>query len=165
MRAAVVMFVYAGLVLALGATAFVMAPEGASAITAILVPGIFSVLMDGCGIFALVAWKRQNDVRIPVFISLLLLLAFVGGSLPRALAAGDAASAHQNAMADFRKQVESNELPDTEDARLDFLESQGAPPYDKSYQRNVLWVIIALSVVAFLAILWAYRADRSRRAT
>ena len=165
MRAAVVMFVYAGLVLALGAIAFVMAPEGASALTAILIPGIFSVLMDGCGIFTLVAWRRQNDARIPVLISLLLLLAFVGGSLPRALAAGDAATAHQNAMTDFRKQVESGELPDTEDARLDYLESQGAPLHDKSYQRNILWLLVAVSGLAFGVILWAYRADRSQRAT
>jgi len=76
MKSARIMFVYAVFLAACGVVAFVMAPPGAHATTALLVPGVAAALMVISGLMANAFHRNRTIGMIGIHVGLVLPLVF-----------------------------------------------------------------------------------------
>jgi hypothetical protein len=148
MLAAGVLFIYAiGLALA-GVLAFLMAPEGANAKTALIVPGACAVVIALLAIGVAVAKKGKLKRGLHI-AALVLMLVFAGAFSQRAMKASGAVQAYRNAAAQVDAAVAGGEVEDTPEAREAFFERELAPNHDKSYLANTLWGLVVFSALMF----------------
>ncbi|MEL7472581.1 MAG: hypothetical protein AAGK04_04625 [Planctomycetota bacterium] len=153
MRAGVVLLVYAGLLLLGGMIAFGMAPPGANAMTALIVPGVCAVLIDVCGVLVIVGAARRRRALVMIgahaglVLSLLFSVAFAMQGWTRLGQARERAEAVER--------YEAGELSGAAatDAGLSaFLEAQDLPAHDTMYLAVILLSLAAISVLAFVAL-------------
>lgn len=163
MLAAGVLLIYAvGLVVG-GAIAFSMAPEGANAKTALIVPGACAALIALLAIG--VAAARKKGLKRGLHIAALALMLVFGAAFSqRAMAASGSVQAHRNAAAQLEAAIESGEVADTPEARAAFFEREGAADHDKSYLANTLWGLVVFSALMFFVGLVAHPGRRVVRA-
>jgi hypothetical protein len=149
MKPAYVLFGWAGFLLLGGVIAFLLAPKGANAKTALIIPGACAVLAVVCGLFA----ERTAGATSGT----VLAFAFAVLCGWRAWSAGGAVRAYQDGQASFERAVAEKRFEPTDAARERFLEESGAPSHDKSYLRNLLWVLAVASFAACILLLWGPR--------
>ena len=150
-RAALTMIGYAVFLVAGGLIAFLLAPEGADATTALLVPSIAAALMLGSAALASLMRRSKAAGMIGIHAGLVLPLIF-------ALGIGQRALATWSAVGDYRDQREAYEAAEPRPESFgDYLEAQGVagevPEYDKSYLAIILTVLALGSVGAFVLLL------------
>jgi len=150
-KAAAAMFLYAAVMVAGGVAAYAMAPEGANARTALIVPVACAGAMVLSAILALQVHRQVVVGRIGLTLGLVLPLVFAVVIGFRAVKTGGAVTAYREARAAYEAQEGAD--PSDAAARAAFFESRGAPDHDKSYLRNVLWVLTAASAGAFALVL------------
>lgn len=150
MRASVVLIIYAASLFGAGLLAFSMAPEGANAKTALIVPGACAALIMVLAI-AILAIKSPG-VRVKLHVAALVLtLIFAAAFSLRAMDASGAVQAHRNAAAQLDRAIEAGQVEDTPEARQAFYEREDAPDHDKSYLATTLWVLVVLSALSLFA--------------
>lgn len=147
MRAAIVLIIYAASLIGAGLFAFMSAPEGANAKTALIVPGACAVLILVLATGLLVAKAPGRRVMMHV-IALVLTLIFAAAFSLRAMEASGAVQAFRNAESQLEAAIEAGSVEDTPEARRDFFEREEAPDHDKSYLATTLWSLVALSALS-----------------
>lgn len=149
-KAAAIMIGYAVLLVLGGLIAFFMAPEGANAATAIIIPGACAVVMAVCAALAYRFPRSRRAGMIGIHLGIVFTLLFLVGIGARAWAATAGVAAYRSAVAEFR-------ATDSEEAENQTLEAhlaaRGLPDHDKAYLRNMLWGLAILSFLAFVALL------------
>lgn len=89
-RAAVLMVVYAALVIGLGAVTFLLAPAGANALTALIVPGVGGLAAMACAVMTVMGRSPGADGRaskagmIGVHAGMAVPLVLIAGAVMRA---------------------------------------------------------------------------------
>jgi hypothetical protein len=161
-KAATVMFGYAAVLVATGVVAYSMAPEGANARTALVVPTVCAGLMVLSAILATRLASSRMLGMIGIHLGLVLPLLFAAGIGFRAHATGAAIDRHDVAQAEWNSAIAAG-ADASDQARQEFFAARDAPDHDKSYLRNTLWVLTVLSVGAFFGILATRpkKADRT----
>ncbi|MEM1329033.1 MAG: hypothetical protein AAGG07_00585 [Planctomycetota bacterium] len=190
MKAPVVMSAYALVMVGGGLVAFTMAPEGANALTALIVPTVAALLMLVCaGASALI--NRSKPIgMIGIHLGLVLPLVFAFGIGQRAMIATGASGEYRESRASFDAQVEAGEMPTGDEAFIEYLQREkyramyegvdGSPDYvswlesddaqdindyDKGYLAVILWVLTGASLIAFIALLLSRPKPQARGAT
>jgi hypothetical protein len=156
-KAAKAMGAYALVMVLAGAVAFALAPEGASATTALAVPAACGLLMVLAALMSRAIDNKYVLGMIGIHLGLILPVLFAVVIGIRAMKTGEAVSAYHETTAawDARPEAASGAVggPEVAPQRAAFFEAAGAPDHDKSYLRNTLWFLTAASVIAFGAIL------------
>lgn len=183
-KSPVAMVVYALVMAGGGITAFLLAPEGANAVTALIAPGIAAVLMLLCAAMTAALPKSKPLGMIGIHLGMVLPLLFAVGIGMRAVKTGEAVAEYKEKYAEFEA-IQTADYPGDETAlsaeafkewalREAFLEAnaagevgvmdspeswaqsdgaRGVVDHDKTYLMVTLWVLTAVSVVAFFVIL------------
>jgi len=179
MKSVVLMFIYALVLLFGGYTAFILAPQGATRVTAILIPGVAAALMIVAGVLVLRAKKSTGLARIGMLLGVALPILFGGAFAMRALSSTGASTDFRNDLALFDELVSSGEktgtiedfrdfrqfqlykerveTPEQADALTyeDFKKTRAAKKvktYDTAYLAAVLWGLCGSSLFAVIAI-------------
>lgn len=97
LKAAIVLFVYAAVLIGMGVLAYLLSPEGANAATALAIPGVAGLLTLIAGVLCLLGNK---PAMIGVHVGLVLPVLFAAGFAFRAL---PATQAHLEAKAELAK--------------------------------------------------------------
>lgn len=164
----VAMFMYGGAMMLCGVVAYMMAPPGANAATAVAVPAVCAVLMDVCAIMSAGLKKNRKVGMIGIHAGLVLPLVFAVAFGLRGASVAQGVSDYRAASDRYLSAVRSGDIAnDTPVVREAFMSQQvvdgrKAPVQDKSYLRNALYAMTGLSVVAFLVFL-AFRPKPDRR--
>ncbi len=159
-RAATIMFLYALLLIGLSLLAYLMAPPGANATTAVVVGGVTAAIMCAMAVFALVIHKNRVLGMIGIHIGMILPLVFCVGFLMRIpVAYGESGVYHYFDNA-FRQKVADGARQDTPEDRRAFLVDAadnlaGAdiPDTDKAYLGRTLTLLFGASTAAFVLLL------------
>lgn len=154
MRSPMIMVVYALLLLGAGAVAYLAAPEGANAATALLVPGACALVMIVCA--AVVTATRRTNLRAARrahLVALICSLAFGAAFASRGGQASLASNRYRDAEYRYQAAVKEGKAQDTPEARKKYFADAGAPDHDKKYLANTLWALMFISAAAFLALL------------
>jgi len=96
-KSATVMFVYALMLIGIGALTFHVSPPGSKAITALLVPGIIGIAAIACGVLTLMGKRDRKLGLTGVYVGLLVPMIGAVGSFMRlgtSLASTEAFNAH-----------------------------------------------------------------------
>lgn len=161
-KAAAIMVVYAVLLVLGGLIAFLMAPEGANAATAIIIPSVCAVIMLLC---AALAWRMPASRRmgmIGIHLGLAFTLIFALGIGSRAWPTTQTVARYHQAVGEFEAATTGADPAASEQTLAEYLAAQDLPDHDKTYLRNMLWALTALSVGAFIALLLARPAPSDR---
>jgi hypothetical protein len=148
--AARAMFGYAVVLVVAGIVAFMLAPEGANAITALAVPAGCALLMVLCGLMSRAIPTKYGLGMAGIHLGLVLPLVFAAVIGMRAVKTGDAIEAYREAETAWQARAEAGA---TVPERAAHFEAADAPDHDKSYLRNTLWFLTAASAIAFFVIL------------
>ncbi len=148
--AARAMFGYAAVLVVAGVVAFLLAPEGANATTALAVPAGCGVVMVVCGLLSRMIGKSKPLGMIGIHLGLLFALMFAAVIGMRAVKTGEAVDAYREADAVWQPRAAAGA---SDALREMHFEGAGAPDHDKTYLRNTLWFLAAASVLAFFVIL------------
>ena len=148
-KAANAMFLYAGVMVAAGVVAYVLAPETANAGTALAVPAACGGVMVLCGLMSLAIGKQKVVGMIGIHLGLVLPLLFAGVIGMRAVKTGEAVDSYRQAESAWQ----ATGAAGGEAARAAHFAALDAPDHDKSYLRNTLWFLTVASVAAFGGIL------------
>jgi len=151
--AASAMFFYAMLMVGGGVTAFALAPHGANAKTALIVPVVCAGAMVFSALMSLQIERAKVIGMIGIHVGLVLPLVFAAVIGFRAVKTGTAIESWRNAERDYATAVENQEVEGGHTVRAAFFEERGAPDHDKSYLRNALWFLTAASLGSFGLIL------------
>ncbi len=150
----IVIIAYALAMILCGVTAFLLAPEGAKAITALIIPGVCALVMLGLALVeARAARSGVGLARRAHLAAVILTLVFGGAFSWRAAKTNLASMKHQQAATEFARMVESGAAQNTPEERRQYFAAQGAADHDKTYLANTLWVLTAISAAAFIALL------------
>ncbi|TVQ63668.1 MAG: hypothetical protein EA379_03475 [Phycisphaerales bacterium] len=145
MRYFILTLAYAAVLLLAGIVAFLLAPEGARATTALIVPGFaaaFMVLL-AIGMRATAGTPTSKKIQLAaIAMAVLFALAFGG----RAASASPKVRAHMDAQQAYTQAVETGATPDTPEARRAFFEARDAPPYSPGYLTRTLWLLCGASL-------------------
>jgi len=133
------MFFYAMLLVGGGLTAYVLAPAGANAKTALSVPVACAGGMVLSALLALQIDRARVIGMIGVTLGLALPLVFAAAIGFRAVKTGDSIDAWRTAEREWATAVERSEVEGGQAARSAFFDARAAPDHDKSYLRNSLW--------------------------
>ena len=164
-KAAIIMFVYAALLVGGGVWAFVMAPEGAKAGTALFSSGASALLMIVCGVGSLLIRRLYVPGMIAIHVGMLLPLLFGVTFAWRAGESFRASGRYEYAEARYREflmESGGQVSPDGMTVYLEDLSVQGnkdagikavkLPDHDKAYAGNMLTGLFGISVAAFTAL-------------
>lgn len=159
-RAATIMFLYAIVVLAVSLLAYLIAPPGANATTAIVVGGVAAVLTSATAVFSLMIHKNRPLGMIGIHLGLLLPLLFSVGFLMRIPVAYGDSGVYRYFNDAFAQKVADGGQQDTPEARTAFFanaedELAGAaiPTSDKAYLGRTLTLLFGASTAAFVLLL------------
>lgn len=159
-RAAIIMFLYALVVVALSALAYVMAPPGANAMTAVVAGGVSAVLMCVMAGFSLAIHKNRVLGMVGIHVGMVLPLLFCVGFLMRIPVAYGDAGVYRYFEDAFAQKVEDGARQDTAEQRRAFLADAedtlaGAdiPESDKTYLGRTLTLLFGASTAAFVLLL------------
>jgi hypothetical protein len=148
MKPALLLWSFAAVLVVAGVVAFLSAPKGANAKTALIVPGACAVLVAVCALLAggtLGGAGAARTGRVAGTVLAFVIAALVGW---RAWSAGTAVRAYRDAEAGFAAEVAAGRAERTDPARIAFFEARGAPDHDKSYLRNLLWGLAGAGLLA-----------------
>ncbi|MEL6311947.1 MAG: hypothetical protein AAFQ17_06210, partial [Pseudomonadota bacterium] len=112
-RAAIIMFLYALVVVALSALAYLIAPPGANAMTAVVAGGVSAVLMCVMAGMSLLIRKNRAVGMIGIHVGMLLPLVFAIGFLMRIPVAYGSSGVHGFFVGEFQRQVAAGARQDT----------------------------------------------------
>ncbi len=178
-RAALLMILYAAALVGLGLLAFFLAPPTAKATTAIAVPAVCALLMVACGVAALTsnATARAVGVYAGVLLPLIFAVAFFltgenryrlsgqyryiqGVLLPEAMTSGNPPESSEAFFVQraFEARAVAGAVERTPEARAEFERRVAAGEirildHDPAYLARILFVMHALSVAVFIALL------------
>lgn len=158
-RASVVMFLYSALMLSLGILAYLIAPPGANAKTAVIVTGACAFIMLAMGVMSMMIHKKRKVGMIGIHLGLILPLIFATLFLMRAGTNYRASGVHRYFQTAYLAEVKAGTFKDTPDDRTAFL--TGARPKaageipdgDKGYLGFILTMLFGVSVAAFVVLL------------
>lgn len=151
-KAAAAMFLYAALLVGGGVLAYALAPEGANARTALIVPTACAGAMVLSAILALQIHRVAALGRAGLFLGVALPLLFGSVIGFRAWKTGGAVAAYRAAETEFVAAADRGEVAPGVEARREFFAARSAPDHDKAYLRNTLWALTAVSIGSFLLI-------------
>ncbi len=165
MKSALVLFAYAAILVTGGVYAFLGAPEGANAATALIVPGACAAVMIVLGFIIVSAMpdnpKSAERVHIAAIV-LALVFAIAFGF--RATSAAKAQGAYITAQSAWQTAVTTNDIEDSPEAKIAFFEARNAPDHSKAYLGNTLWILMGFSALAMVAMLATRPGKRLRPA-
>jgi len=152
MKAAVVLGVYAAVLVLGGFIAYTSAPADANAMTALIIPGACAVVIVGCALLVVVGFKGNRKLAmVGAHLAMVFTLVF-------AVAFGMRAKAGFDASREYREGVEQFEAagisgaPLGEAAQKAYLEGRDLPTHDKAYLAYTLSGLVVASVLAFGAL-------------
>jgi hypothetical protein len=153
MKAALIMFAYSTALLIGGILAYGMAPEGAKAKTAIIVPVACAVVMDLCAFLAMQirGSRRLGMIGIHAGLAFTLLFSIMIGA--RAWATTKQVANYPAALAAYDEASKTDKSLLEPAARKAFFTSRQAPDHDKTYLQKNLWMLSAAGALAFLGML------------
>jgi hypothetical protein len=160
LKAAINMLVYAAALLVIGVIAYLAAPTGASAATALIIPGIAAALMITSAVLTIMGAAAARDgkgvsklgilgVHLGILLPILFTLAFAFRALPAT-----------NAYLEAKNALNSDNAIEQAAAVLDEKQSKA---YRKDYLVVALWSLTALSGFAFASML-THRPKMEKRA-
>lgn len=149
-KAALTMVLYAIAMLVVGVVAYLVAPSGASAATALISPAICGGLMMTCAVLTILGAASGRDgkgisklgvvgVHLGILLPLLFTLAFTFRALPAT-----------GAYLDAKRALNSDSAIEQATAILDEKQSKA---YKKDYLVVALWSLTAISGLAFGSML------------
>lgn len=158
-RAATIMFLYAALLVAFGVLAYLIAPPGANAKTAVIATGACAFIMAAMAVMTLMIKSKRTVGMVGIHLGLLLPLVFAGVFLMRAGAAYRSSGVHRYFDNAYVADIEDRGAEDTTANRDSFL--SGAKPEfgdeipegDKAYLGFILTMLFGVSVAAFMFLL------------
>jgi hypothetical protein len=150
---AIVMFVYAALMLLAGVIAYFSAPETANPATALIIPGAAAAIIAVCGILTMMAGRSSRMGKIGAHAGVMLTLIFTLLFGYTAMTRTRALQQFPAADAEYRQSLESGTVQPGEDARKAFFEERGAPRHDTTYLVRTLWAVTVLSGVTFVTLI------------
>ena len=162
LKAVAILVLYAVLVLALGALAFMDAPEDANAATALIFPAIIAVVSVACAVMAMLIHKNRTVGMIGIHFGIVfpLLVAIAVGH--RAWVAHQASETYQATQLAWEQKIQGGAIG-TPGARDKFFEEQNSPDYDKGYLRGALVAIAAVSLQTFVTMIVARPKPPARK--
>ena len=144
---------YAVVLIDAGINAFMLAPAGTNASTALIVPAACSVLILLCAGGAALLPKNRALGMTGIHAGLVLPLLFAAAFASRAYAASSASATYQEQRSAYAAlQAGGDAAPATFAAYLETLDEPG-PDHDKAYLAVTLWRLTGLSGVAFVVLL------------
>lgn len=155
--AALLLFFYAATLLGGGAWAYMNAPAGANATTALAVPGFMALLVVVAALMAMQIKVRRFLGSMGVMLGLGLAAVFAIVTLVQGTSIAGQVGNYNDALKKFdEQQAAAAAAPgfapmagkELDAARLAFLESAKAPSHDKTYLRNTLLALCGVSVLA-----------------
>lgn len=158
-RVATIMFLYGVLLLSGGITAYLMAPPGANAKTAIIITGICAVLMFAMGFMSLLLKTKRGVGMIGIHVGLILPLIFAFAFLMRAGSNYEKAGIYNYFQKAYIADIENRNVADNPSVRETYL--SGAKPdgggeipaHDTSYLGLILTLLFGISAAAFMFLL------------
>ncbi|MEL6330673.1 MAG: hypothetical protein AAFR38_13535 [Planctomycetota bacterium] len=159
-KAAGAMIGYAVLMLGGGGAAYAMAPAGANATTALIVPGIAAGLMVLCAVMTLLLRASKPVGMIGIHLGLILPLVFAGGIIPRAFAAKGAVDSYNAVVEEHGAAIATGEIDESvpletyiQTVNAERSEDEQVEDHDKSYLMYTLFALGGLSIAAFVVLL------------
>jgi len=158
-RAATIMFLYAALLLAFGILAYLIAPPGANAKTAVMATGACATIMAAMGIMTLMVKSKRTVGKIGIHLGLVLPLVFAGVFLLRASAANRDSGVYRyfdNAYVEGNKDRGAEDTATNRESFLSGAKPEFAadiPEGDKAYLGFILTMLFGVSVAAFMFLL------------
>ncbi len=158
-RAATIMFLYAALLLAFGILAYLIAPPGANAKTAVIATGACAAIMIAMGIMTLMIKSKRKVGMIGIHLGLILPLVFAGVFLMRAGKNYRDSGVHRYFDKAYHADIKDRGAEDTPDNRESFLSgakpefAADIPEGDKAYLGFILTMLFGFSVAAFMFLL------------
>lgn len=153
------MFLYAALMVAFGVLAYLIAPPGANATTAIIATGACAAIMVAMGVMSLMIKTKRRVGMIGIHLGLVLPLVFAGVFLMRAGSNYRSSGVYNYFEDSYQADIESREVTDTDSLRESFLSGakpengEDIPEYDKAYLGFILTLLFGFSVAAFMFLL------------
>lgn len=153
------MFLYAALILSLGILAYLIAPPGANAKTAVFVTGVCAAVMIAMGVMSLMIHKKRKVGMIGIHVGLILPLVFATTFLWRAGDNYRHSGVYQYFEHAYQADLKDRNAEDTTANRESFL--SGAKPEsgnkiptgDKGYLGFILTMLFGVSIAAFVVLL------------
>lgn len=158
-RASVVMFLYAALILTFGILAYLIAPPGANAKTAVVVTGLCALVMLAMGVMSMMVHKKRKIGMIGIHLGLILPLVFAVVFLMRAGASYRSSGVYQYFDHAYQVDIKGRQAADTPANRESFLSGakpesgRDLPAGDKGYLGFILTMLFGVSVAAFVVLL------------
>lgn len=165
MQAAVILVIYAVLLVIAGVYAYASAPPEANAKTALIVPGVCAGIALVCA--ALTAERRRNRrlARGALYAAMAFLLLFTVAFAYTGAKRAAATAAYERVEGAYRTAAELDPALAEPAAREAYFRERGAPAHNPAYLRNTLWALTALSAAAFTVLLSLRRPLASTRAS
>ncbi|GAB5497043.1 MAG: hypothetical protein Phyf2KO_21230 [Phycisphaerales bacterium] len=158
-RVATIMFLYAALMVSFGVLAYLIAPAGANATTAIIATGACAAIMVAMGVMSLMINKKRKVGMIGIHLGLILPLVFAGVFLMRAGSNYRSSGVYGYFEDAYQADLESRDVTDSESLRESFLSGakpengKKIPEHDKAYLGFILTLLFGFSVAAFMFLL------------
>lgn len=154
-----IMFLYAALMLTFGVLAYLIAPPGANATTAIIATGACAAIMVAMGVMSLMIKTKRKVGMIGIHLGLVLPLVFAGVFLTRAGSNYRSSGVYNYFEDSYQADIKSRDVTDTDSLRESFLSGakpengKDIPEYDKAYLGFILTLLFGFSVAAFMFLL------------
>ncbi len=152
-KAALMMVVYALVLVMGGVVAYMLAPEGANAATALIVPSACAALMIACAVMTLMLKKNKRVGMIGIHVGLILPLVFTAAFIQRAVAGYGSIGAYKEANAAYVEAVANDATLAEEENREAFFKEKDAPDHSKAYLVATLALLSGSSVMGFFALI------------
>jgi hypothetical protein len=158
-RAATIMFLYAALLLTFGILAYLIAPPGANASTAVVATGACAAIMIAMGIMTLMIKSKRTVGMVGIHMGLVLPIIFAGVFLMRAGAAYRSSGEFRYFNNAYLADISNRGVEDTTATRESFLSgakpefAADIPEGDKAYLGFILTMLFGVSVAAFMFLL------------
>lgn len=186
MKYAATMIVYAICLLISGIVTMMVAPPGANAATALIIPAVAAGLMIAAAVLSLMIKKNRKLGMIGIHVGLVLPLVFTAGSLSRLSASMSNTSDFNNQLTDIHTALEQTngrvtltlvDDPDSSRSSRKLMEaawlegqtpktiSPRAPWRPSGYQAVGMVSIATLSILAFFSLLMHRPSLPEREAT
>lgn len=140
-KTALTMFAYAVAILVIGYGTYIVAPPGASAVTALIIPLIMAVLMVACGLGTLLIGSNRRLGLLGLYggiaLPLLFALAVAAGRMPKSLT---------SALA-FKQAVS-----ESESGVIVSKKREEGKPHPTGYQAVGMMSLVATSGLAFVVL-------------
>lgn len=155
MKAALIMFAYSIALLIGGLLAYGMAPGGAKAMTAIIVPVACAVVMMVCAFLAMQIARHRSLGMIGIHAGLVFTIIFAAMIGFRAWKTTTQVANYPAALDAYNTAVAATPTLADPGARKAFFKERNAADHDKAYLRNDLWALSAGGLLAFILLIGA----------